>query len=694
MKTTTDDNGRYVFEGLANGSYIIEPTKNGYAFTPESRTVTITGSDVIDQDFEVQDVAPPTIVDRMPAPEAADVPISVSIEVTFSEPIDKSATENAFSIEPPVAGVKSFSTDGKTLIFDPDSYLSPSTIYTVKLSDSAKDLAGNVLDETTWSFNTVKGGRSVSIEPVSQEVHQGELFTMGIAVDDAAGIARAEINLTFDPNLLSISESDVKMTELTEEFDLIVNTEAAGKVAISMAKSAAALAGGSGKLVNVTLKVKDEVQEEIESALVLSSILLFDSTDNPILIARIENGTVKITSEYSFTINLYKGINLISVPLNPKTPWYLSDLANHTGSNVNMIIHYDTKTEKFVAYTPDSPDNVPVAGGAAYIVMMEAPAEVTFTGSTWDGIVALANGRNLMSIPLDCGEQWRISDLAAHIGSDVQMIISYDTGQRRFLAYLPNHPKTSLTNAPIAGGIGYVVFMKSAWDVVFTGKAWTNELPVAAPTTLAGSETPAITTPLLVVYGTVQRKDTTTPLNGVKVRVSNLRNKASAFGVSKSGRYTATLIDIPGNCAAQVGDILEITAIDNTGNLMMKTIHHTVTEDDVKVAMVNFGSLPMSPLPRENALLQNYPNPFNPDTWIPYELAEPATVIIRIYNLKGQLVCTLNLGRKEIGSYRSKEDAAYWNGRNNNGEPASSGVYFYQIQAGKFSATRKMLILK
>ena len=97
--------------------------------------------------------------------------------------------------------------------------------------------------------------------------------------------------------------------------------------------------------------------------------------------------------------------------------------------------------------------------------------------------------------------------------------------------------------------------------------------------------------------------------------------------------------------------------------------------------------------PRENALLQNYPNPFNSDTWIPYELAEPAMVIIRIYNMKGQLVCTLDLGRKEIGSYRSQKYAAYWDGRNNNGEPAARGVHFYQIQAGKFSATRKMLMV-
>lgn len=96
----------------------------------------------------------------------------------------------------------------------------------------------------------------------------------------------------------------------------------------------------------------------------------------------------------------------------------------------------------------------------------------------------------------------------------------------------------------------------------------------------------------------------------------------------------------------------------------------------------------------KNALLQNFPNPFNPETWIPYELANPAKVEIRIYNLKGELIHTLNLGHKSAGFYMSKERAAHWDGRNEAGEQASSGVYFYQITSGDFTATRKMILMK
>jgi hypothetical protein len=93
-------------------------------------------------------------------------------------------------------------------------------------------------------------------------------------------------------------------------------------------------------------------------------------------------------------------------------------------------------------------------------------------------------------------------------------------------------------------------------------------------------------------------------------------------------------------------------------------------------------------------LLQNYPNPFNPETWIPFKLSKATNVTIKIYNISGQLVRTLNLGHQEPGSYLTKERAAYWNGRNESGERVASGVYLYYINAASFSSTKKMVILK
>ena len=97
---------------------------------------------------------------------------------------------------------------------------------------------------------------------------------------------------------------------------------------------------------------------------------------------------------------------------------------------------------------------------------------------------------------------------------------------------------------------------------------------------------------------------------------------------------------------------------------------------------------------KQNQLLQNFPNPFNPETWLPFRLANESAVTIRIYAATGQLIRVLSPGILPSGDYSSQAQAVYWDGRNEIGEPVSSGVYLYTLHAGDFSATRKMLIRK
>ena len=98
--------------------------------------------------------------------------------------------------------------------------------------------------------------------------------------------------------------------------------------------------------------------------------------------------------------------------------------------------------------------------------------------------------------------------------------------------------------------------------------------------------------------------------------------------------------------------------------------------------------------PEKTALLANYPNPFNPETWIPYQLSKAANVSVTIYASDGSVVQTLVLGHQETGMYKNRSRAAYWDGKNELGESVASGLYFYTLTAGDFTATRRMLILK
>ena len=138
------------------------------------------------------------------------------------------------------------------------------------------------------------------------------------------------------------------------------------------------------------------------------------------------------------------------------------------------------------------------------------------------------------------------------------------------------------------------------------------------------------------------------------------------------------------------------------GTILLWDLMRATTWGDTKRASVTDGtkqlpepSTSAAPLtPTETALLPNYPNPFNPETWMPYHLAGDADVTLTIHDGKGALVRQLDLGYQSAGFYTDQGRAAYWDGRNQQGEMVTTGVYFCTLTAGDFTTTRKMLVGK
>ena len=157
--------------------------------------------------------------------------------------------------------------------------------------------------------------------------------------------------------------------------------------------------------------------------------------------------------------------------------------------------------------------------------------------------------------------------------------------------------------------------------------------------------------------------------------------------------------------AAALGEVAAAPAVlrqQGAVHLTQEEVQHWLTQaqqadltDATSVRGIRFlEQLLAAFTPKETALLPNYPNPFNPETWIPYQLATPADVSLTIYDIQGRVVRDLDLGHQRPGVYHSRARAAYWDGRNAVGEPVASGVYFYTLTAGDFTATRKLLIRK
>ena len=201
-----------------------------------------------------------------------------------------------------------------------------------------------------------------------------------------------------------------------------------------------------------------------------------------------------------------------------------------------------------------------------------------------------------------------------------------------------------------------------------------------------------------------------------KVNVNDLVEVAKNYGKTV-GAGANRKADVNGDGKVDVDDILAvIEAVDaagapaltqeeiEPGSLQAADVHRWIR--DAKAANVDPAGIAAlerllaaltrveAPPPKETVLLANYPNPFNPETWIPYQLSEAAEVTVTIHSSDGKLVRTLELGQVPAGIYQSRSRAAYWDGRNAQGESVASGVYFYTLRAGDFSATRKMVIRK
>ena len=94
-------------------------------------------------------------------------------------------------------------------------------------------------------------------------------------------------------------------------------------------------------------------------------------------------------------------------------------------------------------------------------------------------------------------------------------------------------------------------------------------------------------------------------------------------------------------------------------------------------------------IPTKYVLFQNYPNPFNPNTTIWFGIRKNGNVLLQIYNLKGQLVKTLVSNEMKAG-YHFKT----WDGKDENGQSVSSGIYLYKFTSGNTSITKRMVLIR
>ena len=450
------------------------------------------------------------------------------------------------------------------------------------------------------------------------------------------------------------------------------------------------------------------------------------SRDGTVLLWELTPST--LAEEYLWSIPA--GISLIHIPLKvtavdggAQTFTSIATLYDALGGadTVNLLIAHDQKTGGWLAYfgTADkgtSRDKVLTDEIGIVAIMTQAVTlrlSGNALGTNGNSTITLNRGTNLVGVPLKDSRIARVSDLFALDGirDNVPVIIVSDNGAFKTVGRAGDPG-----DIPITGGQSFILIAREAATMAISGEGWTNVsgTDAAPPMASTGVEV-GDTTPVLAVRGSIVSPDPSRRWgilphhlqsgSGFRVTVKNLstpiKDRESTTGRAVTGMtgdegvgYQLTVVDIETGQAAMIGDILEISVQSSEPFVGVQPLRYTVTAEDVKRSRIQLPALVAYEIPVETALLRNYPNPFNPETWIPYRLAEDAFVTLTIYDGGGRVVRRLDVGHRIAAVYESRSKAVYWDGRNELGEPVASGVYFYHLSAGDYTATRRMVIAK
>ena len=544
---------------------------------------------------------------------------------------------------------------------------------------------------TDASLTEDEAGSYTGTFMVVADLHADGDYTVTAALNGASGTGMLTIDSTAPTVTASTDAGDTVGNGDTVTITAMVTEDGSGVASVMADVSMLDTTQGMVALAmgdDGSYSAEVTISEDNEAANGTHTITVM-ATDNAGNESEMATAEVTLQNTLFYTSTLPAGISLYHVPLMVDGLDTVGDLETMLGDSVNLLITYDG-----TRWNSQS-SGVAITADLGILVSLSAETTLTLEGRPWgdgDSMINLAAGSNLIGLPVNDARVTNVSDIMGLFDEGVVTNIIVSSGGEFQLVAAAGDP----ADGPVAGDAAYLVMASAAGSAMVSGSGWENGSASAAPIALAGY-TVDNQTPVLDVLGSVVDEITGLAREGFRVKVKNLSTKAALSHITSgevSDGYNMTFVDLADSHAARVGDVLEISADSPDPLIGVKPVRHIVTIDDVKNSRIQLEDLVAYEIPAETALLNNYPNPFNPETWIPYHLAEDADVSLTIYDANGVLVRTIDIGHQTAAKYDSRAKAIYWDGRNRFGEQVASGIYFYSLSAGDFSATRKMVILK
>ncbi|MBT7807135.1 hypothetical protein HN766_16685 [Candidatus Poribacteria bacterium] len=412
-------------------------------------------------------------------------------------------------------------------------------------------------------------------------------------------------------------------------------------------------------------------------------------------------------ADHTLTLGLGEGWTAVSLPGPPDAAIAtIGSLRNALGANT--IWQWDAATQSYAR--PLSTDLVQHVD-TAYFVHRASAADVDVAVNI-DTRVA-----RQVTVPIDAG--WNFVGAIEADPSSNQLNDAFSTGPNSVFEYDPATQNYAVATA-LAPGRGYWVLATGADSVVFAQPQHRN--------TVLGNTALAAPTLSDLSWSTRLSLESADAMRSVDIGVSPLATtgydlydiaqppppadrSASVFYAdvdhiaSRLTRSVQPLSTDGGEwtlTARAVGESMlrwDPVALEQGYRLWIEVGDTTYDMNQARRATVpdgiqRFRVFATWTPPSSTRLLANYPNPFNPETWIPFELETASDVTVHIYDMRGSVVRTLELGYREAGYYTEHADAGYWDGRNDLGERVGSGAYVYALKAGGRSTMRRMVILK
>ena len=589
-------------------------------------------------------------------------------------------------------------------------------------------------------LSTAAAQVKISAVPSANNPAVGYQIEVSINIAGGSNVAGYDFSLTFNSTeleFISIENSDYlpgAAFSSTENYQPDSTYVPAIKPGDGSVRFAAVTLTGAAKGDGTLAVAKFKVLAETETTIGLADVVIGDREAKPIRLTSVTSATITPTAagaDLEYLLSIPTGISSIHIPLQvtavgnvAKTIESVSDLYDALGgaSTVNFLITYDTQTQEWRSYfsaleTGTAADKA-LTDDTGILVGLKTPVSVLLRGgalgTNGTSTITLNRGLNLVGLPLNDSRIKRVSDLFTlqGIGGNVPVIILNDGGEFKAVGRAGDSG-----DIEIVGGQSFILNAQQAATVTISGAGWSNTsgTTAAPPVAVRGIEVSDVT-PILALRGSIGGEDRGLSNTDFRIIVKN-RSTGKSVVTMTGGEYLSrsnlwgsdvalnsdliegvgyqlTDVDLETERAAMIGDILEISAQSPHPLIGVEPLQYTVTAEDVRQGWIQLPALIAYEIPAETALLHNYPNPFNPETWIPYQLAHAADVTLTIYDTQGVLVRQLNLGYQQAGYYTNRTRAAYWDGRNHLGEAVGSGLYFYQLSAGDYSAIQKMVILK